>query len=167
MREIQVLSFATIDELAKRLPIGDQHFLLLLAWDAPEKSTEQLTGFFERLVDRGLVYFCAWGRNCEAVHDAVDRCDTEKHKREGRSVSENSVVMTTWHAKESLGEALWFFKICAVPAGSRDPSECDRFAVAIGNPAWSTEMEQALQSIEGDADDEIEPLEGDAEDIWL
>ena len=46
-----------------------------------------------------------------------------------------------------------------------DPSECDRFAVAFGNPAWSIEMENALHSIVGDADDEVEPIESDVDDF--
>jgi hypothetical protein len=165
MREIEVLSFRTIAELAERLPIRTRYFLLLLAWDAPEKTPQQLMSFFRPLVDRGLVYFCAWGSRCEAVHDAVDQCDIQKHHEAGKALCNDSIVMTTWHARESLQEALWFFKTCAMPAESFDPSNCDRFAVAVGNLNWGPEMEKALQSIEGDADDEDEPLECDLDDV--
>ena len=160
MRKIEVLSVATIDELAERLPVRSQYFLLLLAWDAPFK-TQQLTSFFSPLVNRGLVYFCAWGDNCEAVHDAVDECDIEM---ESEARSADYIVMTTWHARETLREALWFFKVCAIPNDSIVPADCDRFAVAIGNPDWATEMEKALLLIESDADDEIEPAESDEDD---
>jgi len=159
MREIEVLSFGTIDELAERLPNRSQYFLLMLAWDALDKTPRQLMSFFRPLVDRGLVYFCAWGNNSEAVHDAVDQCDIQKHQEAGAAILSDSIVMTTWHARDSLREALWFFKLCAIPNESIVPADCDRFAVAVGNSEWAAEMEKALQSIEGDADDEVEPLE--------
>jgi hypothetical protein len=161
MREIEVLSFGTIAELAEHLPIRSRHFLLFLAWDATDKTPQELMSFFRPLVERGLVYFCAWGSNCEAVHDAVDRCDIEKGPETRHA---DYIVMTTWHADESLEEAFWFFKVCALPNEGIIASECDRFAVAIGNSAWSIELEKALQSIEADADDEVEPIECDAND---
>ncbi len=102
------------------------------------------------------------GSNCEAVDDAVDRCDIEKGP-ETRDA--DYIVMTTWHANESLEEALWFFKVCALPNECVNPSECDRFAVAIGNSAWPIELAKALQSIESDADDEVEPIECGADNI--
>jgi hypothetical protein len=162
LREIEVLSFGTIAELAERLPLRSRYFQFLLAWDAPDKTPQQLMSFFRPLVERGLVYFCAWGGNCEAVHGAVDRCDIERRPETRHA---DYIMMTTWHSDESLEEALWFFKVCALPRESIDPSECDRFSVAIGSSAWSIEMKKALKSIEGDADDEIEPVECDTDEI--
>jgi hypothetical protein len=109
--------------------------------------------------------FVRRSNNCEFVHDAVDQCDYQKRREAGKEVSADSIVMTTWHARESLQEALWFFKICAMPAESSDPADCDRFAVAVGNQDWVTEMKQLVSSIEGDADDEEEPIECDVNDI--
>ena len=86
------------------------------------------------------------------------------HKQAGTELSANSILLTTWHAHESLAEALWFFKVCALPAASFDPADCDRFAVAIGNPGWAAELETAVQSIEYDADDEVESFDGDEGD---
>jgi hypothetical protein len=65
------------------------------------------------------------------------------------------IIMTTWHARESLAKALWFFKVCAVPEDSFEPSDCDRFAVAVGNPDWAAEIEREVQSIPHDADDDV------------
>jgi hypothetical protein len=161
MNPIKVLSVATIDELYDRLPFHHPHFLLFLAWDALQMPQENLIKLFRPLVDRGLVYFCAWGNNCEAVHDAIDACDYEERAETGRAESDDSVLMTTWHARDSLAQALWFFKVCAMPARSYDPAECARFAVAIGNPAWAAELERQVQSIPHDADDEVEPMPDD------
>ena len=161
MQPIKVLSLAAIDELAERLPHQRPHFLLLLAWDAPDIEEEKLISLFRPLVDRGLVYFCAWGANCEAVHDAVDHADIERlHKPDDF----DHIIMTTWHARESLAKALWFFKACALPLQAYDPADCDRFAVAVGNPDWAAELEREVLATPHDADDEVEPIEDDEDD---
>jgi hypothetical protein len=164
MHPINVLSIGTIDELSERLPHRRPHFLLFLAWDAPDMPQEKLVELFRPLVDRGLVYFCAWGAKCEAVHDAVDRSDTQKHYETGTELSADSILLTTWHTRDSLAKAIWYFKVCALPAKSFDPANCDRFAVAVGNSDWAAELESAVLSIEGDTDDEVEPIDDDEED---
>ena len=153
MQPIKALSVAAINELAEQLPHQRLHFLLFLAWDAPDIAEEELISLFRPLVDRGLVYFCAWGANCEKVHDAVDHADRERlHQPDDF----DRIIMTTWHAKESLAIALWFFKVCAVPVEAYDPANCDRFAVAVGNPDWAAELEREVLAIPHDADDEVQ-----------
>lgn len=164
MQPIKVLSVARIDDLADELPHERPHFLLFLAWDHPDMQAEKLVDLFRPLVDRSLVYFCAWGASCEAVHDAIDRCDIEKHQEAGDELFDDTILLTTWHARDSLAEALWFFKVCAMPARSFDPADCDRFAVAVGNPDWAAELEREVHFIEADADDEIQPVLDDEDD---
>jgi hypothetical protein len=57
------------------------------------------------------------------------------------------LLMTTWHADESLEEALWFFQHLAIPAENHVLEDLDRFAVAIGNPEWNRKMERYLSEI--------------------
>jgi hypothetical protein len=97
------------------------------------------------LVDRGLVYFCAWGRECEAVHDAVDMCDIERRKSSGNP---NFFVMATWHEDEPLEEMLWFFQMLALPTEASIVGNFDRFAVAVGNPKWADAMRQFFSASE-------------------
>ena len=151
MERIEVLSVDSIGERAECLPRQHSNFLLLLAWDAPEVDKQELTDIFRPLVDSGPVYFCAWGSNCEAVHDAVDQCDIEVHEEAGREISADSILLTTWHTGESLAEALWFFKVCALPAESFTRADCDRFAVAVGSSEWAAETKKSVESIDHDA----------------
>jgi hypothetical protein len=142
---IEVFAIDSIDQLADRLPRRRRYFTLLLAWDRPEIDQQNLIDLFRPLVDRGLAYLCAWGSHCETVHDAVDSCVVEKELDAGES---DCLLMTTWHADEPLKEAVWFFKMLAVPSENHVFGDFDRFAVSVGNPNWGNEIEQALAQIE-------------------
>ncbi|RYF31484.1 MAG: hypothetical protein EOO38_31570 [Cytophagaceae bacterium] len=58
------------------------------------------------LVESGCLYFIAWGVACEAWHDTVDWTVLEAFNF--NDIPDDRFVMTTWHDKEPLSEALWF-----------------------------------------------------------
>jgi hypothetical protein len=72
---------------------------------APQSYKQEVA---KQLVLGGCVYFMAWGRECEAWHDAVDMANLEQF--DFKEIPEESFVMTTWHEKEPLSEVLWFCK---------------------------------------------------------
>jgi hypothetical protein len=55
----------------------------------------------------GCVYFIAWGENCERWHDDMDDVHLETY---AYKPPDDKFMMTTWHANETLEEALWFAK---------------------------------------------------------
>ena len=63
------------------------------------------------LVESGCLYFIAWGVECEAWHDTVDWTVLEAF--DFGEIPNDKFIMTTWHAKEPLSEALWFAGNCA------------------------------------------------------
>ena len=134
---IDVLYFEKIEQLTQGLQPRERYFTLFLAWDAPGADPAQLRKWMQPLVDRGLVYFCAWGRECKAVHDTVDMCDIEREKS---SENPDLFIMTTWHDDEPLEEAFWFFQMLALPTEEGIVGHFDRLAVAVGNPGWAEEM---------------------------
>lgn len=91
---------------------------------------------------RGLVYFCAWGNRCEAVHDAVDRANIEYHHG---VITPDNIIMTTWHQDEPLEEASWFVRELASPVHNPAITSFDRFAVAVGNPAFAEKRVSVLR----------------------
>ena len=58
------------------------------------------------VVESGCLYFIAWGIACEAWHDTVDWTNLEAF--DFGDIPDDRFVMTTWHDKEPLSEALWF-----------------------------------------------------------
>lgn len=58
------------------------------------------------LAASGCLYFIAWGTDCEAWHDSVDWANLETF--DYGEIPDERFIMTTWHDKESLSDALWF-----------------------------------------------------------
>ncbi len=63
------------------------------------------------IVECGCLYVFAWGIDCEKWHDSVD-CAVLEVFNYG-DVPDERFVMTTWHNKEPLSDALWFAGQCA------------------------------------------------------
>ncbi len=96
------------------LRVDSQYFALFTAFDLSQHPQQELSGIATGLVQRGLAYACCWGDDCERLHDSIDRASVDKIEAAGGDYS--NVVMTTWHSKESLRKALWFFEYAAEPA---------------------------------------------------
>jgi hypothetical protein len=139
--QIETFAIDSIEQLSDCLPHRNKYFTLLLAWNAPEVEQENLINMFQPLVDHGLTYFCAWGRRCSEVHDAVDLCAVNKEQAIGPA---DYQLITTWHDDEPLEEALWFFKMCAIPSEDHVFAGFDRFVVSVGNPEWADEMKRTF-----------------------
>ncbi|MGE8132553.1 DUF7684 family protein [Novosphingobium subterraneum] len=90
--------------------VGAKPFLAILIADerVPDAWRNQIA---EWLIANGCLYFVAWGVDCEVWHDSVDWANLEAHGF--GDIPDDRFVMTTWHDKESLSEALWFGGNCA------------------------------------------------------
>jgi hypothetical protein len=56
--------------------------------------------------------------------------------------------MTTWHANETLEEALDFFAISAVPTEGFVAESDFRIVICVGNSDWAATANMFLQSAE-------------------
>ena len=155
MPSIELLSVDSIEQLAEALPKCTTYFTLLLAWDAPVLDEAQLMSILAPLLDRGLVYLCAWGARCEDVHDALDSAVVEKEIASGEL---DYVVMTSWHANESLEESVWFFFMLAIPSETFVFKDFARYAVTVGNPEYRQRIGAALLKSEPETDSDAEDL---------
>jgi hypothetical protein len=90
---------------AAKLPdfrLSSPRFVCLLLWDAEKVPDKILAQAANWLLNKGAVYFCCWGSDCERVHDAIDSVNIS------RNPSCDRVLMTTWHSREPLSEAVYF-----------------------------------------------------------
>jgi hypothetical protein len=141
-RDLFVLEIAAAEDLPAVLPLTTPRFVCLVAWDARNASVDEISRVACGLLRQGAVYVCAWGPNCERVHDIVD----EEHVGPNPSSNASNVVMTTWHANESLAEAIRFALVDARPDECYAEDCGSTLGVAIGSSLWAAEIRTAFSS---------------------
>ena len=131
---------ARFEELEKaELPA--KPLTLFIAGDSHALPADEIGRIAEKFLNEGLRYLCAWGPDCERVHDIFDEVllgdGTEPYDFD---------IMTTWHEDDSFGEALWFFMNSAYV--DEKVSGAASFAIRIGNPPKSVPLAEAIPRIE-------------------
>lgn len=121
-------------------------FVLFVAADARDVSDESIMEAARRAIGSGCCSVVAWGPECERVHDLFDRVIVDEHFQ-GTETDEN-VIMTTWHTRDSFEHALRYFLVCATPASAYEPTCRTWLAVAIGSDAWAAQLVAALRDPE-------------------
>ncbi len=134
------MPLARVEHWPSRPALPSNHFVLFLACDARGLTDTQIKALARKTLDQGLTGLCAWGPDCERVHDIFDRVMIDEHW-DGKG---ETVIMTTWHDDESLEKALWFFVYCATPAEASKVDCRAWVAASVGNPGWSEKIHGLL-----------------------
>jgi hypothetical protein len=137
-RSVFVAQSDRIEELPRIISVPCARFLLLLAYNHGRTPTG-LVDALGALLDRGCVYLCVWGHGCEHVHDTMDDIVLERELKGGPE----QTIMTTWHDKQSLEEALDFALRHAVPDGALVQG-CDAIVLAAVGGAESLEAVRGM-----------------------
>ncbi len=112
-------------------------FACLLAWDADRAPDEEVAAVASRLLAAGCVYICAWGSDCERVHDIFDAVGSER-------TPDNTGFISTWHENETLDEAIEFL-LFVVRANSMSSGELlPKLGIAVGSREWGARMRKAI-----------------------
>jgi hypothetical protein len=144
-RNLFSLSIPSLESFPSNLELPSRSFVLLLACDAREIEDSVITGFANSMIDRGIAYLCAWGPECERVHDLFDLALVMREIEEGRQYPH---VMTTWHDDESLNDALWFMLFSAYPDEAFADTCGVDLAVSIANDEWDTHIQRQFSNIQ-------------------
>jgi hypothetical protein len=113
----------SLDVLPGAVGPRSENFRFLLAINASGLSNEFIFQTAEKLIEMGIVYLCAWGPDCERVQDDFDEAN----------ISGVRHIMTSWHANQTLEEAIAFFVGCAYPS-DEFADKCQHWIVAsVGN----------------------------------
>lgn len=136
-RQYCVGTVASIEDIPSILSLASRNYCLFVAIDATLVSNEALRKAAQSLLERGLAYFCVWGPDCERVHDQLD---LERIPEEPKT----RTVMTTWHSKDSLSDALWFFANCAEPAEGFEAYCKAWVAISVKNEVWAQQIRTDL-----------------------
>jgi hypothetical protein len=130
--------------------IPTKRFRLFVAADIHATTVDAVSAFARAALEKGMVYLCGWGPNCERFHDIVDEVILEDDLGAKRFVGpdDSAFVITTWHANDNLDEALDFFARLAHPPGSFEPGSDHWLAISVGNSEWATLIRQILSHAE-------------------
>lgn len=140
-KRLYALHLDTLDQWPATLDGIAPPFGLLVACDATSVPTSVISTFAEMALTSGAVYLVAWGPDCERVHDIFD----ETHVLMKVEQPNLPRVMTTWHADESLDEALWYFVDLAQPL---EPDTArDWLAVSVERSDWSDQIRHRLANL--------------------
>jgi hypothetical protein len=143
-------SLAMVDPEESLLEINlpSAHFVCFLAWDARGVPVPTIARVVEWLLSKGAVYFVCWGSACELVHDIVDETIVELSlEDDSHEASDDHVIMTTWHSKESMEDALWFALHAAWPSEGYAATTQTLLAISIGMPTVAAQMDSALSDV--------------------
>jgi hypothetical protein len=139
----KIVSLCTGDSLTDiptLIQPANTNFVLLLIMNGTQFDSPLIYSAAEKLLDNGMIYACVWGSECERVHDIIDQARFKRHPEE----TNNNVIITTWHAQESIEEAVWFFLNCAWPATAYQNTCSDWVAAVIGNPEWESRVRDEI-----------------------
>jgi hypothetical protein len=139
-RRVYGIHCPRFEDLAPAIAVASPRFVLLVAADAGLISGIDET--LKRLLDIGCVYLCAWGPQCEQLHDDMDHVVLTQ-ELDG---TPERCIMTTWHSKESLDEAARFALHWAVP-DSAVAAGCDSVVLAsVGSAEWGASLARVAKS---------------------
>jgi len=132
------------------LSIPSRRFRLFVAADITDVTTQEVADFALAALNRGMVYLCSWGPDCERFHDIVDEVLIADDLSDQNFCGPNSsdVVMTTWHSDETLEEALDFLAVSAVPTDGFAPDSDFRLVICVGNSDWAATANKFLKYAE-------------------
>lgn len=119
----------------------ERHSAVILAWNAADATPELLSFVASTLLDRGAVSISCWGEDCERVHRSLAETIVGTDDTSPYSAS----TMTTWHARESFDEALWYALFVAQPTDQFDRSCRDSLVLVIDQPDHATRARDALR----------------------
>lgn len=141
-RTLFVLELPGFESIQPCQKLPSEHFICFLAADFRSASDGDITSLAGLLLEWGASYFVCWGPGCERAHDLVDDVTLLVQSPTG----DDSVIMSTWHADETLPEALFFLLTSATPDSAYQDSSNSIVVVSVGDARVDRQIRDALVS---------------------
>jgi hypothetical protein len=129
------------------LEIPSKRFRLLVAADMTDIPVDLIREFAHAALERGMVYFCAWGPGCERFHDILDELVVADDigERQFAGPNDQDTIMTAWHDDETLDEALDFFVNMSHPTDGFESESDYWLAICLDNPEWAATSKRCFK----------------------
>ena len=129
-----------VEDWPERLDELQGQFVLFLALDATGVNDEPIGQLARKLLAQGVAYVCAWGPGCDRVHDIFDA----ELAAQGLVGEEDALVATSWHADDTLDEALWFALFAACPKEELLETGGSVLALVVAREDWAEHVRRRL-----------------------
>ena len=143
-RTIYFMMLRELSDWPSRIELSSRHFGVLLLCDGRTVSNDAVFSIASRMISQGLAYLCAWGPDCERIHDLFDE---ELVGDGGEPTSDNPVVMTTWH-DEPMEDAVWYSLYLTVAAGHYEKTCRSWIIVPVARQDWAEESLRLAETLE-------------------
>ena len=134
-RDLFLARLAELEAWGDELPGIDAEFVAFVALDATHVSDVELERFASKLLKQRAAYLCAWGPGCERVHDVFDAV---------RDRDAPAPVTTTWHADDTLDQAVWFALYTACPHDRYIETCAATVCIVVARDDWAEQVRAAL-----------------------
>lgn len=141
-RDLLLLSLPDFHSMPDSMALSGRYFIAFLAADATSIGVDALEGFCRKLLRAGCIYFCAWGPDCERVHDIFDECVSDE------CANEDVLIMTTWHSEETLDSALWYSIYVAFPDDNHWDETKNLVAISVGHQDWDDQIRRRAADLD-------------------
>ena len=133
-RELFLVSLDSWNQWPRGLNLPSDHFCVLLAGDASSADADAIGSLADAALDDGCVYLCAWGPDCDRVHDLFDLKIVERSI--AAETPKSPPVMTTSHRAETLDEATEFLINAAWPDDAFAETCRSALIAVVGSSEW-------------------------------
>ncbi|WP_425618267.1 hypothetical protein NA78x_001970 [Anatilimnocola sp. NA78] len=116
-------------------PFAGKGYVLLLHSDDPNIPADAQSALADQIFATGCRYACCSGVACSSWDDAIDFAFIATDPN--YQPSDERLLMTTWHERESLSEVVWF----ALNNTSFDDFVAERFLIVLLSPVGGREEE--------------------------
>jgi hypothetical protein len=106
---MQYLQLSTTDELPEIAALSPFKAVVIVAEPVTESRRQTVSRW---LVESGCAYVMAWGDGCARWAEAVEQVNRAAFS--GDEIPDERIVMTTFHARETLADLFWFAKHTAM-----------------------------------------------------
>lgn len=134
-RRLVSLTIPEFSALPDQLTLPSPHFVCLLCSDARGVPSRTIIDAATALLDRGLVYLCAWGPDSERVRNLFETAAL---------VWNSHVAVLTVHLYEDLDDAVEYFLDIAFPAMDYAATCQTGLALNIGMPDVANQINRRL-----------------------
>ncbi|MBZ5596979.1 MAG: hypothetical protein LAN83_01545 [Acidobacteriia bacterium] len=149
-RDFYLCPSNSLDEVVDKITPRTPYFGFFVLMDARGVADDSIKESAKKLLAKGLVCLCAWGPDCERVHDLFDAADDEIHP----CSTYEDFVMTTWQSRDTLEEALWYFVRCGMISDKYEMKCKDWIIAPIENPEWEQEVRSKISKVNAISEDD-------------